>query len=197
MSFSLPLKTSVAALVLAGAASTAAASPEAYVLDASHSQIVFTYNHMGLSTTTTVFSGFDGELNLDQKSPANSSVEVSFPVTTMLTGWQERFDHFMSADFFNATVNTDVSFESTEIEVTGDTTANITGDLTINGITKPIVLAAVLNATMDEHPMAKKPWAGFDATATVLRSDYGMGAFVPFVSDEVAVQISIEAMKAE
>jgi polyisoprenoid-binding protein YceI len=72
----------------------------------------------------------------------------------------------------------------------------ITGDLTLNGITKPVVLDAKLNQAGD-HPMANKPWAGFDATTTLIRSDFEVGSFAPFVSDEVEVMISIEAMKAE
>jgi len=80
--------------------------------------------------------------------------------------------------------------------VTGENTAEITGDLTLNGVTKSVVLDAKLNQT-GQHPMAGKPWAGFDATTTLLRSDYDLGKFAPFVSDEVEVKISIEAMKAE
>jgi polyisoprenoid-binding protein YceI len=72
----------------------------------------------------------------------------------------------------------------------------ITGDLTMNDVTKSVVLDATLNK-MGTHPQAQKDWAGFDATATLLRSDFGLGAFAPYVSDEVAVTISIEAMKAE
>ena len=102
---------------LAGAA---VAEPETYVLDASHSQIVFSYNHLGYSTTWGMFSGFEGEIAFDQDNPAASEVTVSFPVTTMLTGWQARFDHFMSADFFAAAEDEVVTFNSTGIEVTGD-----------------------------------------------------------------------------
>ena len=102
----------------------------------------------------------------------------------------------MSDDFFGAKEGDLISFASTSIEVTGDNTANITGDLSMNGMTKSVVLDATLNKA-GEHPQAGKPWAGFDATATVLRSDFGLGKFAPFVSDEVEVKISIEAMKAE
>jgi polyisoprenoid-binding protein YceI len=179
-----------------GLASAAVAAPEKYVLDPSHSQIVFSYNHLGYSTNYGMFSGFEGEIQFDQADPAASSVTVSFPVKTMLTGWQERFDHFMSPDFFAATDDEVVSFTSTAIEVTGEKTAKITGDLTLNGVTKPVVLDAVLNLAGD-HPMANKPWAGFSATTTVLRSEFGVGNFAPFVSDEVKIDIQIEAMKAE
>ena len=129
-------------------------------------------------------------------NPAASSVNVSFPVKSMLTGWQARFEHFMSPDFFDATDDEMVTFASTAIEVTGETTARITGDLTLNGVTKSVVLDAKLNQT-GMHPMANKEWAGFDATTTLVRSDYGLGMFAPYVSDEVTVSISVEAMKAE
>ncbi|GGE16544.1 Polyisoprenoid-binding protein YceI [Gemmobacter megaterium] len=183
-------------LIAALAASPALAAPEAYVLDASHSQIVFSYNHLGFSTSYGMFSGFEGSISFDEADPAQSSVTVEFPVTTMLTGWQERFDHFMSPDFFNAETNGTVKFASTAIEVTGETTAQITGDLTINGVTKAVVLEARLNQKGD-HPMMNKPWVGFDATTTVLRSEFNLGMFAPYISDEVKIDISIEAMKAE
>jgi len=177
-------------------ASAALAEAEKYMLDASHSQIVFSYDHLGFSTTWGMFSGFEGEIMFDQANPAASSVSVSMPVKSMLTGWEGRFQHFMSKDFFDAADDEMVSFASTGIELTGESTAKITGDLTLNGVTKPVVLDAVLNKTGD-HPMANKPWAGFSATTSVLRSDFGLGMFAPYVSDEVAIQISIEAMKAE
>ncbi|WP_019953858.1 YceI family protein [Yoonia vestfoldensis] len=174
----------------------APAIAENYVLDASHSQIVFNYDHLGFSTTYGMFSGFEGEIVFDQEDPAASSVNVSFPVRTMLTGWEGRFEHFMSADFFDAADDEMVTFTSTSIEVTGETTALITGDLTLNGVTKAVVLDTTLNQA-GTHPMENKPWAGFDATTTLLRSDFNVGAFAPFVSDEVQVMISIEAMQAE
>jgi polyisoprenoid-binding protein YceI len=114
----------------------------------------------------------------------------------MLTGWEARFDHFMGGDFFGAGEDEMVTFSSTSIEVTGEDTALITGDLTLNGVTKPVVLDAKLNQVGD-HPMANKPWAGFDATTTLIRSEFEVGNFAPFVSDEVEVMISVEAMQAE
>ncbi|MFN4160100.1 MAG: YceI family protein [Gemmobacter sp.] len=190
------IRTTLAAAALAVAGLPALAAPEAYKIDASHAQIVFSYNHLGYSTGYGMFSGFEGEIAFDAENPAASSVTVSFPVRSMLTGWEARFEHFMSPDFFGAAGDEAVSFASTAIEVTGETTARITGDLTLNGVTKPVVLDAVLNAA-SVHPMEGKPWAGFSATTTLLRSDFGLGLFAPFVSDEVAVQISLEAMKAE
>ena len=190
------IKHLTAAALLAAVASTAKAAPEAYILDASHSQILFSYNHLGYSTTHGMFSGFDGEIAFDQEDPAASSVNISFPVMSMLTGWEQRFAHLMSGDFFGASEGDMITFASTGIAVTGDNTAMITGDLTMNGVTKSVVLDATMNQA-GTHPMAEKPWAGFDATTSVLRSDFNVGNFAPFVGDEVQIMISIEAMKAE
>ena len=190
------IKHLTAAALLAVVASTATAAPEAYILDASHSQILFSYNHLGYSTTHGMFSGFDGEIAFDQEDPAASSVNISFPVMSMLTGWEQRFAHLMSGDFFGASEGDMITFSSTGIAVTGDNTAMITGDLTMNGVTKSVVLDATMNQA-GTHPMAEKPWAGFDATTSVLRSDFNVGNFAPFVGDEVQIMISIEAMKAE
>lgn len=190
-------RTSLIAAALATFGATQAiAAPEAYTLDSSHSQIVFSYNHLGFSTTYGMFSGFAGDIMYDAADPAASSVTVSMPVMSMFTGWEQRDGHFMSGDFFGATEEDMVTFTSTSIEVTGENTALITGDLSMNDITQSVTLDAVLNQAAD-HPMAETPWLGFDATTTILRSDFGVGNFAPFVSDEVEVIISIEAMKAE
>lgn len=191
------LSSTIAAASLALTAGAAHAEAQTYVLDASHSQIVFSYNHLGYSTTYGMFSGFEGEISFDKENPGNSSVSVAMPVRSMITGWEGRFEHFMGDDFFGADDDNDlVTFSSTGIEVTGEDTALITGDLTLNGVTKSVVLDAKLNA-MGTHPMAQKDWAGFDATTTLVRSDFNVGAFAPFVSDEVEVLISIEAMIAQ
>jgi len=174
---------------------TAAFAADKYELDASHSQVLFSYNHLGFSTTYGMFSGFEGEIMFDEADPAASSVSVSMPVMSMFTGWEKREGHFMSDDFFGASDGDLVTFTSTSIEVTGEDTAKITGDLSMNDVTKSVVLDAKLNK-VGSHPMVGKPWLGFDATTTLLRSDFGVGAFAPAVSDEVEVRISLEAAKA-
>ncbi|MEP3345288.1 MAG: YceI family protein [Litoreibacter sp.] len=186
-------------LVLAAAfalASTASFAADKYKLDASHSQIVFSYNHLGFSTTYGMFSGFEGEIAYDEAHPAESSVSVSMPVAGMFTGWEKRTAHFLSPKMLDAASGGVIAFTSTGIEVTGEKTAKITGDLAINGTSKPIVLDAVLNKS-GKHPQSEKEWLGFNATATVLRSEYGVDLAVPYVSDEVEIQISVEAEKVE
>ncbi|PTX56250.1 polyisoprenoid-binding protein YceI [Litoreibacter ponti] len=190
------MKSILLASAFALTAASGAFAAEKYTLDSSHSQVVFSYNHLGFSTTYGMFSGFEGEIMFDEADPAASSVTVSMPVKSMFTGWEQRDGHFMSGDFFGAEDGDLVTFTSTGIEVTGDNTAKITGDLSMNDVTKSVVLDATLNKA-DTHPMASKPWLGFDATTTLLRSDFGVGAFAPAVSDEVEVRISVEAQKAE
>ncbi|MGB0670441.1 MAG: YceI family protein [Rhodospirillales bacterium] len=186
----------LALLVTPFAPQTAQAAPEKYVLDASHSQILFYYKHLGFSTTYSMFSGFDGTLMLDRESPAASSVAVTFPTESLISGWDARTKHLMGEEFFNAARNPIITFNSTKVELTGDTTARMTGDLTLNGVTKPVTLDVTLNKA-DTHPMQGKPWVGFDAKGEIKRSDFGLGKFAPFVGDDVALVISIEAMKAE
>lgn len=192
-----------AAEAAAEAPAAEAAAPEAagaavWNLDPGHSQIVFHYDHLGFSTTTGMFGGINGTINLDEAAPENSSVEVSFPVRSMLTGWEERFGHFMSPDFFDAADGSEemVTFTSTKVEPTSDTKANVTGDLTLNGVTKEVVLEVELNQ-IGNHPQSGKPAAGFDAETTIKRSDFELGMFAPAVADEVEIDISVEAAKAE
>ena len=187
-------------LLLAAAMSTAAtlawAEPVKYEFDPSHSQILYSFNHLGFSTTWHMFTEVGGEIMFDQEDPANSSVSVAFPLASMYTGWDKRTEHIMSGDFFGAEEGAMVTFQSTGIEVTGDNTGKITGDLTVNGVTQEVVLDAVLN-TIGMHPVNQKEGVGFTATTTIKRSDFNVGAFAPNVSDELDVQINIEAMKAE
>ena len=193
------MKQFLLAAAFATGASAALSAPEKFELDASHSQVVFSYVHLGFSTTTGMFSGFEGEIMFDESDPANSSVSVSMPVTSMFTGWEARDAHFMSGDFFGAAEGDMITFASTGIEVTGDSTANITGDLTMNGVTQSVTLATTLNraAPYPFGPKQGRPTLGLNATTMLKRSDFGLGAYAPAVSDEVEVTVSIEALKAE
>lgn len=188
-------RTTAFATAFALLAGAAFAEPKAYSFDTGHSQIVFTYEHLGFSTTTGMFSGIQGEIEFDPEAPENSAVKANFPLSSLMTGDAGRDEHFLSPDFFGAEENPAASFHSTSVEVTGENTALITGDLTLNGITKEVVLDATLNQH-DTHPMEEKEWLGVDATTTLLRSDFDMGTYAPAVSDEVTVRLSIEAMVA-
>ncbi len=195
------MKHLLSTALLAATLSTSVAASEAFVLEPGHSQIVFTYDHAGFSTTYGMFSGFTGDIMFDAEDPAASSVSVTFPAETMITGFDARTGHFLqSGDFFKLDEFPDVTFVSTGIEVTGDNTANITGDLTLNGVTQSVVLDAKLNQQTDEYPFPPhqgKKAMGLDASVTLNRADYNLGMFAPFIPEEIPVQISVEAVAAE
>ena len=190
------MKLVLAAAALAASTAFAAAAPTAYQLDPSHSQVVFSYDHLGFSTTYGMFSGFEGTVMYDEADPGASSVEINIPISTMVTGWDARDQHFSSPDFFNASEFPAATFKSTSVEVTGDKTAKITGDLTAVGVTKPVTLDVTFNKA-GMHPMAQKPTIGATATGKITRSDFNLGKFAPNVGDEVDLIISFEAQAAE
>ncbi|WP_299905428.1 YceI family protein [uncultured Paracoccus sp.] len=190
--------TTLPGLAQEGAQEATPGGATLWQFDPGHSQIAFAYDHLGFSTTRGLFGGIEGQITLDEAAPENSAVEVSFPVRAMLTGWQDRFTDLMGPDFFDLPEGSDarITFASTSVESTGEKTATVTGDLTLNGVTKPVVLEVELNQ-QGENPVTGKPWIGFDAETTLKRSDFGLGQFAPAVGDEVEIEISVEAGKAE
>ncbi|MDD7909044.1 YceI family protein [Pseudovibrio exalbescens] len=184
-----------AALALTTALFTAPAlaDPVEYEFDMSHANIAFTYNHLGYSTTDGRFGSWEGKLLIDEENPENSTVNITIDVNSLDTFWEARDKHLLSADFFNAEAHPQATFVSTNVERTGETELKVTGDLTINGQTQETVLNVNVNK-IAEHPMLKKPAIGFTATTTLLRSEFGMEQYVPYVSDEVEVVINAETL---
>jgi polyisoprenoid-binding protein YceI len=173
-----------------------AAEPVAYDFDKSHANLVFSYDHLGYSTTDGRFGDWEGELLIDLETPSNSKITMTVNVESMDTFWAERDTHLKSADFFGVEEHPTATFTSTNVEKTGENTLAVTGDLTIKGITKPTTFDVTVNA-QGEHPMAKVPAVGLDATTVVKRTDYGMDKFVPYVGDEVTISFSAEALQAK
>lgn len=187
----------VAAGLLAGTSlAPAALAQESWTIDNSHTHILFTVDHFGMSTIYGEFVDFTGTLMVDRDAPENSSVEIVIDAASLDTGWEARDEHFLSADFFEAETYPEITFVSTGVTMTGDTTMEIAGDLTIKGITHPVVLDTTLNGVMDDHPIIEgtQAFAGFSATTTVLRSDYGVDMFTPYVADEVTIMIEMEVL---
>ncbi|SDQ91934.1 YceI family protein [Pseudovibrio sp. Tun.PSC04-5.I4] len=173
-------------------ASAAVAAPVTYDVDMSHANLAFNYNHLGYSTTDGRFGTWTPTLVIDEETPANSTINVEIDVNSMNTFWEARDTHLKSADFFDVEKFPKATFKSTKVEQVGEKTLEVTGDLTIRGITKPTVMQVVVNQ-LAEHPMAKKKAVGLNATTTLKRSDFGMAMAVPYVSDEVNINISFEA----
>ncbi|KZB57734.1 MULTISPECIES: YceI family protein [Thalassospira] len=178
---------------LSGAAVSAQAA-ESYKLDPTHTSVIFIVNHLGFSNFQGRFGGTSGELTLDRENPAASSAIITIDLSKVDTGVEGLDNHMKTADFLNVEQNPTATFKSTSIEMTGDKTATITGDLTLLGQTKPLVLDVTLTGEGD-HPMTGDHVLGFGATGTVTRSEYGMNYLVPAVSDEVELQISTEFLQ--
>ena len=174
---------------LLGAAVAAQASPVTYKLDPHHTMVLLTWNHFGYSNPTADIGIASGTLVYDQQDPAQSSVEVSMPLAKLDTHVKDLDEHLMKADFFDAAKYPVATFKSTHVEPLGDQHFKVTGELTVHGVTKPVVLDATLNK-IGPHPMSKAQSIGFDATATLKRSDFGECAFTPMVSDEVRIHIT-------
>ncbi|UXI68917.1 YceI family protein [Tahibacter amnicola] len=177
------------------AAAGAAQAADKYEFDNSHTQVVFSWTHMGFSNPSARFEKVEGELLLDTADLTKSSVSVTLPIASIDSDVAKFDDHLRSDDFFDLAKFPTATFKSTKVEKAGDNKLKVTGDLTIHGVTKPAVLDVKINKIGD-HPMAKKPAAGFDATTTIKRSDFGLGKYVPNVSDEVKIQITTETLKA-
>lgn len=181
---------------LIAAASFSAQAADKYDIDPTHTQVQFTYNHMGFSNITGRFDEVKGEFLFDAADPTKSSVSITIPVASISTGVAKLDEHLLKADFFDATQFPTATFKSTGVTAAGEGKLAVAGDLTIHGVTRPVVLDVTING-IGEHPMRKLPAAGFDATATVKRSDFGVGAYVPAVGDEVTLSITVEATRAK
>ncbi|MBP6596514.1 MAG: YceI family protein [Arenimonas sp.] len=177
------------ALALSSLAAQAAGN---FTIDPTHTQVQFTYNHMGFSNITGRFDQVESEFNLDTADLTQSSVSVTIPVSSISTGVEKLDAHLLGADFFNAAQFPTATFKSTAVTAAGEGKLAVAGDLTIHGVTRPVVMDVTVNKIGD-HPMAKVPAAGFDASVTIKRSDFGVGAYVPMVSDEVRLALTVEA----
>lgn len=167
-----------------------------YKIDPTHTATVFSWNHFGFSTPSANFTDIQGTIKIDNAKPANSSVEVTIPLSSVNTNVPALDKEFQEEAWFNAAKYPNITFKSTKVETKDKKHFKITGDLTVKGVTKPVVLDAVLNK-QGEHPMAKVPAIGFNATTSFNRSAFGIGNYVPNVGDKITVNITTEATAAK
>lgn len=172
------------------------AESKTYDIETPHTQVIFSVNHLGFSHSYGKFLDYKGTINLDQADPSTAKVDVTIKTASIEMNDQKWNDHLKNADFFDVTTFPDMTFKSTKVDVTGKDTAKITGDLTIKGVTKPVVLDTKLNKA-GKHPMNGKDGVGFSATTTIKRSDFGISYGLPAVGDEVKIIIEAEAYAAD
>jgi polyisoprenoid-binding protein YceI len=184
----------------AGAEATADVPAGSYRLDKSHASLVFRVDHLGFSHYTARFTGFDAKLTLDPAKPVASQVEaVIDPATLDLDNPPPGFkEALLSAQWLDIALFSKITFRSTKIELSAAHAARITGDLTLHGVTKPVILETVFNGGYRGHPMDPHARIGFSAKGVLKRSDFGITLGIPApgskmgVSDEVEFTIEAE-----
>jgi len=182
------------ALSVAAIVGTGAAAEETYNIDPVHSQPNFEVQHMGFSIQRGSFTKSTGKVTID-RAAKKGSVDVTIDAASIHTIDPRLDTHVKSPDFFNVEKYPTITFKSTNLVFDGDRVVEVNGDLTLLGITKPVVLK-VANEHCGEHPINKKPMCGADATAMVKRSEWGMKYGLPrAVGDDVRIVIPIEAYR--
>ncbi|NMG65742.1 polyisoprenoid-binding protein [Azoarcus indigens] len=174
-------------------AAPALAAPETYAIDGSHTFPRFSYNHLGFSKQLSRFNKTTGTVTFD-KAAKTGSVDVTIDTTSVDTGFPTFDEHIQGADFLDTAQFPTATFKSTSVRFEGDKPVEVVGNLTLKGVTKPVTLT-VTSFQAIPHPMLKKDALGANATAVIKRSDFGAGKYVPYVGDEVTLDIAIEAIK--
>jgi polyisoprenoid-binding protein YceI len=160
-----------------------------YKIEPNHTQIGFSISHMGFTNFFGFFSGASGALQLDPAKPSAAKLKVSVPVQTVLTTVLSLDEELKGNKWFDAAHFPNATFTSTKVAPTGKSTATITGDLTLHGVTKPVTLKArFIGAGV--NPLDKAFTTGFEATGAIKRGDFGIKTYLPLVGDNVQLTIS-------
>lgn len=189
------LKNALAALVLGSALMGGQAMAADYAIDkqGQHAFVNFKISHLGYSWLYGTFKDFDGTFSYDAANPEASKVNVTLKTASVDTNHAERDKHLRSADFLNVSKHDTATFESTSVKSTGEGTADVTGNLTLNGVTKPVVIAAKFIGE------GKDPWggyrAGFEGTTTLKLKDFDITKDLGPASETVELIISVEGIR--
>ena len=181
-------------LSLAACFTTAAlAAPETYVIDGTHTLPRFSYNHLGYSNQLSRFDKTSGKIVLDRQAETGS-VEVNVDTTSVNTGSAVFNEHIQGAEYLETAKYPTMTFISNKLKFEGDNLVAVDGTLTLKGISKAVELTVTSFQCMP-HPMLKKDACGANATTVIKRTDFNMGKYAPYVSDEVTITIPVEAVK--
>ena len=189
LSAALTLTTAMTALTTA----PALAAPETYVLDQTHTFPRFSYNHLGYSTQLSRFNKTTGKIVLD-KAAKTGEVDIVIDTQSVDTGYATFDEHIQGEDFLDAAKYPTATFKSTKVVFEGDKPVKVEGNLTLKGVTKPVTLTVTSFQAMP-HPMFKKDAIGANAHTVVKRSEFNASKYAPNVSDEVRIDIAVEAIK--
>ncbi|AIY41447.1 putative signal peptide protein [Collimonas arenae] len=180
-------------LLLLAFGSNASYAADRYLIDSEHTFSYFEYNHWGLSMQRSRFDLTTGSIELDRDSQSGN-IEIDIDAASISTG-SDNFNQIMrSSDFFDAANFPKISFKSSSLHFEGPQLTAVDGDLTIKGISHPVTLQ-ISNFNCRFMLIYGKQTCGANGSASILRSDYKLGRYVPFVSDAVTLHISVEAIK--
>jgi len=182
------------ALVPAAAPAPAPLEADAYAVDSAHSFVVFKIKHQGVGNAYGMFVNPTGTFTIDPADHTKSTIEVSVKADGVNTGNAKRDQHLKSADFFSVKEFEEITFKSTAMKAAGDA-MEITGDLTLHGVTKPVTATATVIGTGTGRGGA--PMMGVEATFTIKRTDFGMSTMVgeKGLADEVMLTVALEGAK--
>jgi polyisoprenoid-binding protein YceI len=168
-----------------------------YTLEPDYTQGVFRWNHLGFSSPAAQFAQGNGTLEFNPAEPTRSSITVTIPLSTLYTGVPALDEDFRSTDFFDTARFPTATFKSTRVE-RGALREHlaVTGDLSLHGVTKSVTLD-VRVIRIGTNPRTSLPTVGFEGTTTLKRSDFGLGKYVPQVSDEIQMQVISQAVEAQ
>ncbi len=167
----------------------AAATAGDYGVEAAHTQVMFDVLHMGFTHYRGVFSGVTGAMHFTPNDPSQTHVVVSVPVASVLTTSAKLNGELVGADWLDAAKFPAMIFASDSVQATGAQTADITGTLTLHGVARPVVLHAKFVGG-GRNVMSGHQAMGFEAQASIKRSDFGVKTYVPLVGDEVTITIA-------
>jgi polyisoprenoid-binding protein YceI len=181
-------------LTLATAISSAAlAAPDTFTIDSNHTLPRFSYSHFGYSTQLSRFDKTTGKIIIDRKAKTGL-VDITVDTTSVNTGYALFNEHIQGKDFLDTATYPTAMFKSSQLKFDGDKLVSVDGTLTLKGISKPLTLKVTSFHCM-AHPIYLKEACGANATAVVKRTDFNMGKYAPNVSDEVTIDIPVEATK--
>lgn len=194
------MKNTIAVLAVAAVAASPALAADHYTFDKPHTTVAFQVRHI-FTNMTGKFREFEGTVQIDRANPSASKVDFVIQAASIDTNDAKRDEHLRAADFFDVATHPKITFRSTAVKPSGKDVYQVTGDLTMRGVTKPVTLTV---AYLGE---GKDPWGteklGFDVTGTLNRKDFGVSwnkaldAGGLLIGEEVKVLIGVEANKVK
>ncbi len=195
MNFAKNILALVSAIVISSSP-IAVSAADKYEFDKAHTNILFYVNHLGFSDMVGHFTDYDGYFTFDEKKPQESTVEVTLKPAGIKTSSDKLDSKLQGEDFFKTSQFPEIKFVSNNIKVTGDNSGEASGTLTMLGVSKPLILSVHFNKA-GYHPITNQYVAGFTASATIKRSEFGMNSYLPMVGDDVRIEVQAEGINID